>query len=84
MLASDRLGITDGYEISAEPEIVLPNYIYSDYQDESAGYKNYAYPSVSRLAWTVVFSKDNELFKDRKKVYVDLYTGQILGGDQMK
>ena len=37
-----------------------------------------------RLAWTVVFSKDNELFKDRKKVYVDLYTGQILGGDQMK
>ena len=84
LLASDRLGITDGYEISAEPEIVLPNYIYSDYQDESDGYKNYAYPSVSRLAWTVVFSKDNELFKDRKKVYVDLYTGQILGGDQMK
>jgi len=83
-LALERLKIMDGYEISAEPEIVLPNYIYSDYRNEDDGYKNYAYPSVTRLAWTVVFSKDNELFKDRKKVYVDLYTGEILGGDQMK
>ena len=80
----ERLKVTDGYEISAEPEIVLPNYIYSDYQSEDDEYKNYAYPSVTRLAWTVVFSKDNELFTDRKKVYVDLYTGEILGGDQMK
>ena len=62
----------------------MPNYIYSDYRNEDDGYKNYAYPSVTRLAWTVVFSKDNELFTDRKKVYVDLYTGEILGGDQMK
>ena len=57
LLASDRLGITDGYEISAEPEIVLPNYIYSDYQDESDGYKNYAYPSVSKACMDSCFFK---------------------------
>lgn len=74
-------------EITAGVEIVHPNYTYTPYgwnygqiEDE----KNLRMSSVTRLAWDVIFTAEREYFTQEVRIYVDLYTGEVLGGDEAK
>lgn len=77
----------DQAEITASVEIVHPNYTYTPYgwnygqiEDE----KNLRMSSVTRLAWDVIFTAEREYFTQEVRIYVDLYTGEVLGGDEAK
>lgn len=83
-IAAQKLEDAKGYTASAEISIVLPNYLFTDYSDQISQGQNYVYPSDTRIAWLVEFDRSNELFTDKIKIYVDYYTGEILGGDQVK
>lgn len=74
-------------EIAAGVEIVHPNYTFTPYgwnygqiEDE----KNLRMSSVTRLAWDVIFTAEREYFTREVRIYVDLYTGEVLGGDEAK
>ncbi len=82
--AAQKLQDVDGYTVSATVSIALPNYMFTDYFDAIAQGENYVYPSNTRFVWLVSFEKENELFTDQIVVYVDYYTGEILGGDLAK
>jgi len=67
------------YELkSAEIRIVLPNWIFSEQDD---GNINRQYSEITRYAWSLTFENPASEFADEVYVYVDLYTGEILGGD---
>jgi|GEM_PF-1896601 len=63
---------------SSELTVVLPNWWYTDKMAESMNAQSC---DVTRLAWTLTFENPNSEFADRVIVYVDCYTGEILGGD---
>lgn len=60
-------------KITAEVAICHPNYWGVE------GSADYAYVSVTRLAWSVTFYSYGELFDTMTMVDVDLYTGEVLG-----
>jgi len=67
------------YELqSAEIRIVLPNWVFSEQDD---GNINRQYSEITRYAWSLTFENPTSEFADEVYVYVDLYTGEILGGD---
>ena len=75
------------WEVSAELAICFPNYLCTATE---APLQNRRYSSVTRLAWVVTFEMDAEVWDEQMQesftlhdaqfVYVDLYTGEILGG----
>lgn len=79
-IAKDRLAERlDNKELrSAEIGVVLPNWIFTDYIDGS-GYPRAS--DVTRLGWSLVYEDPDSEFADIIWIYVDLYTGEILGGD---
>ena len=69
----------DGYRLrEAEITVGLPNWIFTPY--EAANTK---ISGVTRLCWSLVYDRPDSEFADEIRVLVDLYTGQILGGDQV-
>lgn len=63
---------------SAEVEVVLPNWWFTD----SFGTGNELRASkVSRLGWVLVYEDTSSEFADMVWVYIDYYTGEVLGGD---
>lgn len=88
-IAQQAAGIEDTatWSISAQYTIAFPNWFFTEYMDvDSARMAN-----VTRLAWTVTFSRpagtilDGQelLFDEEIKVDVDLYTAEVLGGDMI-
>ena len=66
--------------LEAEQAVVLPNYFY-----EIGGQQTFYRPAdVTRLAWVVTLETPDSDFITRSKVFVDLYTGEVLGGDATK
>lgn len=63
---------------SADISVVLPNWFFTDYMADSVNAKA---SDVTRLAWVLVYEDPDSEFADAACVYVDLYTGEILGGD---
>ena len=80
--------LTDGMEtdltganISVEIVIAHPNYMFTSYKSTD----HFRQTSVTRLAWEITFDFPNdEGFTNRTYIDVDLYTGEVLGGDQTK
>ncbi len=80
----------EDWQASAEYAIVLPNTFYDARESSTEPRAERAY-DVTRLAWVVTFSTTEEVLDEQtgevirwesaRKVYVDLYTGEILGGD---
>lgn len=67
---------------SAEVRVVQPNYWFTEYEDSP---ENRRFSKVTRLAWVLTYANPEEtLFADKIMVHVDLYTGEILGGDAMR
>lgn len=64
----------------AETRIVFPNWIYTEY----GSLPNRRASEVTRWAWVLVYEKENSEFTEQIRVYVDCYTGEILGGDATK
>ena len=64
----------------AEVAIALPNWNYTEYQDNP----NHRASDVTRWAWVLVYEKENSEFTEQVRVYVDCWTGEILGGDATK
>lgn len=75
--------LLDGMTLTkAEVMIALPNWNYTEYQDNP----NRRASDVTRWAWTLTYetlSSDSE-FADTVILFVDCYTGEILGGDATK
>ena len=68
----------DQAEIRTELVIAHPNYMFTSYESTD----DFRMPSVTRLAWRITFDFPNdEGFADQTCINVDLYTGEILGGD---
>ena len=83
-IASDKIENIDGCTVSANIGITLPNYMFTEYFENIAQGENYVYPSVTRIVWQIEFNRSQQSFTDKTKIYVDYYTGEILGGDQAK
>ena len=67
----------EGYELTgAEVQIVLPNWSFTDYDTADIRYAD-----VSRYAWVLTYEVPDAEFATMTRVFVDLYTGEILGGD---
>ena len=67
----------DGYVLrSAEQTVCLPNWIFTGQETVYAKAS-----SVTRLCWRLIYERPNSEFADMVYVMVDLYTGEILGGD---
>ena len=64
----------------AEVRIVFPNWIYTEYGDVP----NRRASDVSRWAWVLNYDKETGEFTEQICVYVDCWTGEILGGDATK
>lgn len=80
--------------------VVSPNYMFTDVMDSAAstdvtdsvgstdvsielGHLRYA--DVTRYAYVLRYhGPENELFESAMELYIDLYTGELLGGDMMK
>ena len=69
---------------SAEVQVVTPNWHYTEYSGEA----NLRISNVSRLAWTLVSSRemeaDGEIWEKQIILYIDYYTGELLGGYAIK
>ncbi|MDY4971781.1 MAG: hypothetical protein SO101_16270 [Lachnospiraceae bacterium] len=72
-------------EISAEIVIAHPNYRFTSYSSTDSSTDDFRQASVTRLAWEITFDfPADEGFTNRMYIDVDLYTGEILGGDGTK
>lgn len=63
---------------SAEIQVVLPNWMFTDGAEDIVNAKA---SSVTRLGWCLIYENSDSLYADEVRIYVDLYTGEILGGD---
>lgn len=63
----------------AEVEIVLPNWVWTDRWTIDA-----RYAENTRFAWVIIFENTGSETADMRQVWVDLYTGEVLGGDATK
>lgn len=71
---------SEGYGlISSELAVGLPNWRFTENDTSNARASG-----VTRLCRKMVYERPNETFTDKIEVMVDLYTGEILGGDMMK
>lgn len=61
---------------SAEITVALPNWMFT----ENSGI-DLEYSKVSRLSWTLTYHEPHREFASKIYVNIDLYTGEILGGD---
>ena len=65
---------------SAEVQVVTPNWHYTEYSGEA----NMRISNVSRLAWALLYSRemeaDDEIWEKQIILYIDYYTGELLGG----
>ena len=61
----------------AEIVIVLPNWNYTEYQNNP----NRRASDVTRWAWALTYETPNSEFADMVILFVDCWTGEILGGD---
>lgn len=69
-----------GYTLKkAAQETVMPNWFFTEYM--TGEMEATAASDVTRLAWVLVYEKETALLTDETRVYADLYTGEILGGD---
>ncbi len=62
----------------AEVKIVLPNWLFTD---KLPAHDDAVFSSVTRLAWVLTYEQKGEMFDSKMELYVDYYTGEILGGD---
>ena len=68
----------DTFTVSkAEVGIVLPNWVWTDNMAVDA-----RYAENTRYAWDIRFVNPNSECADECMVWVDLYTGEVLGGDR--
>ena len=73
-------GMEDGWTMSsAEITVCMPNWEYTSWLDV----RNKA-SKVSRLCWLLTYERESGPYDMKKTVMVDLYTGEILGGDVLK
>ncbi len=77
-LVEEKLPFVGGYKlVSVQKVVALPNWFFSETDSIDL-----QYASVSRLAWKLTYDNSGE-FADKILVNVDLYTGEILGGDMV-
>lgn len=70
---------TERYTLkSAEVQVVLPNWWFTDSFSADGELRA---SKVSRLGWVLVYEDTNSEFADVIWVYIDYYTGEVLGGD---
>lgn len=73
--------LLDGMTLTkAEVTIAHPNWNYTEYQDNP----NRRASDVTRWAWALTYETPNSEFADMVILFVDCYTGEILGGDATK
>ncbi len=70
----------ENWVITAQYSIVFPNWCWTQYMTAQPVRR----ANVTRLAWTVKLEEPDAPFANVRWVYVDLYTGQVLGGDMVR
>jgi hypothetical protein len=73
--AVKQLDVADYVLESAEVAVVLPNWFFTEYMDG-----NLQYSKVSRLGWVLNYTKPDSEFADEITVWIDCYSGEVLGG----
>lgn len=69
----------ENYQLeSAKIAVVLPNWRYTEY---ITGAETLKASDVTRLGWSLIYNNPNSEFVDKICIDIDLYTGDILGGD---
>ncbi len=61
---------------SAEVEVVHPNYFFTEHSSP-----NLEACAVTRLGWRLVYNNPDSSVADEITILIDLYTGELLGGD---
>lgn len=81
---------------SATLSVVSPNYMFTDATNSEADHAggttdahielgHLRYADVTRYAYVLRYhGPENEMFESAMELYIDLYTGELLGGDMMK
>lgn len=75
-LRCDQLNLSNYTLQEAEITVVLPNWVFT----EHAGI-NHKASKVTRLGWSLTYENTDSQFADIVNIYIDCYTGEILGGD---
>lgn len=75
-LISQRWPDWPGKLKTAEIAAVLPNWRFTEHYDE-----NKKYPDNTNLAWQLTYENKNSETSDMLKIYIGLYSGELLGGD---
>ena len=71
----DQIDVTK-YELeSCQVEVVHPNWWFTQYMDGDLQYSE-----ISRLAWVLHYTKPDSEFAEEAAVWIDYYTGEVLGG----
>lgn len=71
----EKVDLTQYVLQSAQVSVVLPNWWFTQYMDG-----NLQYADVSRLGWVLDYSKPDSEFADEVTIWIDYYTGEVLGG----
>ena len=77
--AEEAVDLSHETLVGAEKKIVLPNWWWSGVPEADL-----EYAKVTRWAWVLRYREDNSLYEYDDEVYVDLYTGEIIGGGSVK
>lgn len=71
----EMIDLTDYVLESARVQVVLPNWWFTEYMDGDLQYSD-----VSRLGWVLNYTKPDSEFADEITVWIDYYSGEVLGG----
>lgn len=71
----DKIDLRDYVLESARVQVVLPNWWFTEYMDGDLQYSD-----VSRLGWVLNYTKPDSEFADEITVWIDYYSGEVLGG----
>ena len=75
-LANGHVDLSKYRFVSAEKCVCLPNWFFTDDMDV-----HLKASAVTRLCWSLRYEYDGELYTGSTVLWVDYYTGEILGGD---
>ena len=64
---------------SAELTVAMPNWFFTDKMAAPGGELRAS--KITRLAWTLLYERPDSEFADETRLYIDYYTGELLGGD---
>lgn len=75
-LACEKVDLSRYTLQEASLSVVFPNWFFTEHMAV-----NHKASKVSRLGWSLIYENTQSEFSDKVWIYIDYYTGEILGGD---